>query len=84
MTMGRLDPLVARLIGATTAIRVGDGADWRFFGGRAGGLQKRKECFSKCVSFLQIRMGDETQESAFILFTVSTNVAESSVAVKGT
>lgn len=41
--IGRLDPLVARLIGATTATRVGDGADWRFLGGRAGGLEKEKE-----------------------------------------
>lgn len=31
---------MVRLIGATTAILVGDGADWRFFGGSAGGLQE--------------------------------------------
>lgn len=42
MPIGRLDPLVARLIGATTATRVGDGADWRFLGGRAGGLEAEK------------------------------------------
>lgn len=34
---GKLEPLVARLMGATTATRVGDGADCLFFGGRAGG-----------------------------------------------
>lgn len=47
MPIGRLDPLVARLIGATTATRVGDGADWRFLGGRAGGLEteERKVVF---------------------------------------
>lgn len=43
MPIGRLDPLVARLIGATTATRVGDGADWRFLGGRAGGLETEKK-----------------------------------------
>lgn len=37
--MGRPEPLVAWLMGATTATRVGEGADWRFFGGRAGGLE---------------------------------------------
>lgn len=31
---GKLEP---RLIGATTATGVGEGADWRFLGGRAGG-----------------------------------------------
>lgn len=34
---GKLEPLVARLMGATTATRVGDGADCLFFGGNAGG-----------------------------------------------
>lgn len=43
MPIGRLDPLVARLMGATTATRVGDGADWRFLGGRAGGLETEKK-----------------------------------------
>lgn len=38
MPTGRLVPLVVRLMGATTATLVGDGADWRFLGGRAGGL----------------------------------------------
>ena len=31
---GRLEP---RLMGTTTATLVGEGADWRFLGGRAGG-----------------------------------------------
>lgn len=34
---GKLDPLVARLMGATTATLVGEGADCRFLGGNAGG-----------------------------------------------
>lgn len=34
---GKLDPLVARLMGATTATLVGEGADCRFLGGKAGG-----------------------------------------------
>lgn len=46
---GRLEPLVARLIGATTATRVGDGADCLFLGGSAGGLEEtergKQECF---------------------------------------
>lgn len=40
---GKLEP---RLIGATTATRVGEGADWRFLGGRAGGgllMDKHKQ-----------------------------------------
>lgn len=37
---GKLEPLVARLIGATTATRVGDGADCLFLGGNAGGLEE--------------------------------------------
>lgn len=41
---GKLEPLVARLMGATTATRVGDGADCLFFGGSAGGgLKQSKE-----------------------------------------
>lgn len=41
---GKLEPLVARLMGATTATRVGDGADCLFFGGNAGGgLKQSKE-----------------------------------------
>lgn len=36
---GKLEPLVARLMGATTATRVGDGADCLFLGGSAGGLE---------------------------------------------
>lgn len=38
---GKLEPLVARLMGATTATRVGDGADCLFFGGNAGGGLKQ-------------------------------------------
>lgn len=34
---GKLEPLVARLMGATMATRVGEGADCLFFGGNAGG-----------------------------------------------
>lgn len=34
---GKLEPLVALLMGATMATRVGDGADCLFFGGNAGG-----------------------------------------------
>lgn len=34
---GKLEPLVALLMGATTATLVGEGADWRFLGGNAGG-----------------------------------------------
>lgn len=49
MPIGRLDPLVARLIGATTATRVGDGADWRFLGGRAGGLETEKKKKKKTI-----------------------------------
>lgn len=37
MPTGKLDPLVALLMGATTATLVGEGADWRFLGGNAGG-----------------------------------------------
>ena len=37
MPTGKLDPLVARLMGATTATLVGEGADCRFLGGNAGG-----------------------------------------------
>jgi len=35
---GKLWPHDPRLIGATTATRVGEEADCRFLGGRAGGL----------------------------------------------
>lgn len=37
MPTGKLEPLVARLMGATTATLVGEGADCRFLGGSAGG-----------------------------------------------
>lgn len=38
---GKLEPLMARLMGATTATRVGDGADCLFLGGNAGGGLKQ-------------------------------------------
>lgn len=40
---GKLEPLVALLMGATMATRVGDGADCLFFGGNAGGGLEEKE-----------------------------------------
>lgn len=79
---GKLEPLVARLMGATTATRVGDGADCLFFGGNAGGgLKQSKEpyqtrhptkCFKQMLGYGRWVLS--LSDTSHLLFTLSTPI----------